>query len=326
MKRLIPWLVLASLAWQLSGCSSTPSPTPTLAPSATLTPAPYEQYTIEFLRGRTYGGGNIEVLETMEETDSFTRYLIRYPSDELNIYGFANVPKGEGPFPVIIAIHGFVDPATYETLDYTAPAIDRITQAGYIVIHPNLRNYPPSDNGDNLFRIGMTIDVLNLIALVKSEAGASELFTTAIPENIGLLGHSLGGNIAMRVLIVSSDVKATVLYATMSGDEMKNAQLLFDTSSDPTFQTELATSPAVIERISPMYYYSDITSPIQLHHGTADKTVPVAGAEETCDALTTAGVQIECIYYPEEDHTFRRRVADQFYGAMFRFYETYLSP
>jgi len=273
-----------------------------------------------------YGGGNIEVLETMEETDSFTRYLIRYPSDELNIYGFANVPKGEGPFPVIIAIHGFVDPATYETLDYTAPAIDRITQAGYIVIHPNLRNYPPSDNGDNLFRIGMTIDVLNLIALVKSGAGPSELFTTAIPENIGLLGHSLGGNIAMRVLIVSSDVKATVLYATMSGDEMKNAQLLFDTSSDPTFQTELATSPAVIERISPMYYYSDITSPIQLHHGTADKTVPVASAEETCSALTTAGVQIECIYYPEEDHTFRRRVADQFYGAMFRFYETYLSP
>jgi len=326
MKRLILWFVLASLAWQLSGCSSTPSPTPTLAPSATLTPAPYEQYTIEFLRGRMYGGGNIEVLETMEETDSFTRYLIRYPSDELNIYGFANVPKGEGPFPAIIAIHGFVDPATYETLDYTAPAIDRITQAGYIVIHPNLRNYPPSDNGDNLFRIGMTIDVLNLIALVKSEAGAAELFTTAIPENIGLLGHSLGGNIAMRVLIVSSDVKDTVLYATMSGDEMKNAQLLFDTSSDPTFQTELATSPAVIERISPMYYYSDITSPIQLHHGTADTTVPVAWAEETCNAVTAAGVQIECLYYLEEDHTFRRRVADEFYGAMFRFYEMYLSP
>jgi dipeptidyl aminopeptidase/acylaminoacyl peptidase len=227
---------------------------------------------------------------------------------------------------VIVAVHGFVDPADYETLDYTTPALDRMTQGGYIIIHPDMRGYGRSDHGDNLFRVGMTIDVLNLIALLKSESGPSQLFAGAASENIGLWGHSMGGSIALRVLTVSSDVKAAILIASMGGDELKNTQLLLNISSDPAFQTELDISPAIVERISPMYYYQDITSAIQLHHGTADQLVPVAWAEETCKAVADAGIEIECIYYPEEDHTFRARVADQFYGAMLGFYETYLSP
>jgi dipeptidyl aminopeptidase/acylaminoacyl peptidase len=339
MKRLIFLLALVSSACR-SNVLSTPSasaeptnspipvtstattPTLTLSP----TPAPYEQYTIDTLRERSYGSGIIEVLETMEQTDSFTRYLIRYPSDGLNIYGFVNVPKGEGSFPVIIAIHGLVDASTYQTLDYTTPDVDAITQAGYIVFHPNLRGYPPSDNGDNLFRVGMSIDVLNLLALIKSGSGPAELLSTAAQDQIGLWGHSLGGNIILRVLTVSSDVKAAVLYAPLSGEEIKNAERLADATSDPTFQTELSLSPAISARISPVYYYREITAPVQLHHGTADAAIPVAWSEETCNAASAAGVQIECIYYPEERHTFSGRVTDEFYGAMLNFYETHLSP
>jgi dipeptidyl aminopeptidase/acylaminoacyl peptidase len=361
MKRLIPLLMLACLvcsACQSSGLSPTASPAlrlptyfPTIVeatpqsstprtqkatPMGTLvpptltfilspTPSSYEPYTIDALRSRAYGNGNIEVPEAMEETDSFTRYLIRYPSDGLNIYGFANIPKGDGPFPVIIVVHGFVNPAKYQTLDYTTPAVDQLTQAGYIVIHPNLRGYPPSDNDDNLFRVGMAIDVLNLIALIKSETGHSALLAKAAPDRIGLWGHSLGGDVILRALTVSPDIKAAVLYASISGDELKNAQL-FANSSPDTSRIELNAPPAIVKRISPIYYYGDITAPVQLYHGTADQTVPVAWAEETCDALTAAGVRTECIYYPEEDHTFRRRVADQFWNAMLGFYERYLSP
>lgn len=351
MKRLIPLLVLVCFGCKLGAPSSVPSPTPYLSESIrtvvpltptasisptpqasttpTLTPAPtvpgpYEKYTIDSLRARTYGGGAIEVVEKMEETDSFTRYLIRYPSDGLSIYGFANVPKGEGPFPIIVGIHGFVEIAGYQTLDYTTPALDGLTKAGYIVIHPNLRGYPPSDNGDNLFRVGMAIDVLNLMALIKSKSGPAELFATASRDKIGLWGHSLGGDIVLRVLTVSSDVKAAVLYASMSGNERKNARLLSKSSNDPIFQSELATSPMIVERISPAGYYSDIHTPIQLHHGTADQTVPIAWAKETCNALTAAQVQVDCIYYPGEDHTFRSRVINQFGEAVLDFYKMYL--
>ena len=328
VKRLIPLLVLVALACQFSGTTPTaspppPQPTPTIIPAS---PQPYEQYTLAFLRERSYGGGSLEIIETMEETDSFTRYLIRYPSDGLNISGFANVPKGEGPYPVIIAIHGFVDPAIYEPLDYTTPTLDRLTQDGYIIFHPDLRNYPPSDEGDNLFRVGMAVDVLNLIALTTVESGPHELFAAAAQENIGLLGYSLGGNIALRVLLVSSNIKATVLAASMGGDEIKNAQLLFRAFPDPAFQAELEVSPEIVEGISLTNDYSNITSPIQLHHGVLDETIPVAWAEETCQALTDAGVQVECIYYPDEDHTFGDPVLDQYYEAMLGFYEMHLSP
>ena len=158
-----------------SGATATARLTASPTPTTIATLAPYEQYTIDGLRQRTYGGGNVEVLELMEEKDCFTRYLIRYPSDGLMIYGFANVPKGEGPFPIIIVIHGYGDAAEYQTLDYTTDAADRLTEAGYIVVHPNLRNYPPSDKGDNLFRVGIAVDVLNLIALMKSEVLAERI-------------------------------------------------------------------------------------------------------------------------------------------------------
>src|SRR5512138_179672 len=308
-----------------------PTSTLTALPQSTPTPpadtAAYEPYTIDALRNRTYGGGEIKIVKTMENNDLFTRYLIRYPSDDLMIYGFVNVPKGDGPFPVIIAIHGLVDPATYQTLDYTANALDILTQYGYIVIHPNLRGYPPSDDGDNLFRVGMAVDVLNLLAMVKSRSGPEELFANAIPENIGLWAHSMGGNIALRVLTVSPDVKAAVLFASMSGDEQKNSELLSGSPlRGPTSEIELATSPRIVKKISPMNYYRYITAPIQLQHGDVDQTIPVAVAHETCSALKGAGVRVECIFYPTEDHTFRSRVADQVSGALSRFLETYLSP
>src|SRR6266511_4197866 len=68
--------------------------TPTSLPTPTL--APYEQYTIPYLGKRTYGGGKIEVVEKLAESDTFTSYSICYPSDGLNIYGFKNIPKGNG--------------------------------------------------------------------------------------------------------------------------------------------------------------------------------------------------------------------------------------
>ncbi len=324
----IPWLQKATPS--PTSASLLPLPTPNFA--STSAPKPprdlgnYNQYTIEALRARAYGSGKIEVIEKMDEDETFTRYLIRYPSDGLKIYGFASVPKGQGPFPVIIAIHGYVDPVNYETLDYTTTPLDLITQAGYIVIHPNLRGYPPSDSGDNLFRVGMAIDVLNLIALIKSASGPAELFGTAKPDDIGLWAHSMGGSIALRVLTVSSDVKAAVLFASMSGNEIKNSVLLSRISVDPIYQTELNTPRDIFPYISPMYYYSNITAAIQIHHGEVDQTVPVAWAEETCSAMKQAGVQIECIYYPTEDHTFRSRVAEQVNAAMFGFYKTHLSP
>jgi len=303
-----------------------PTAVPSDIPAITSTLLPNEQYTIEYLRKRDYGAGRIEQVGLLYTSQTFTRYKIRFPSDGLTLYGFVNVPSGPGPFPMIVAIHGAVPLDTFTDPNFQTDGFDQFAQNGYIVFHPYLRNYPPSDNGDNFFRVGMTVDVLNLIALIKAGNGPAELFYTADRDHIGLWGYSMGGEIALRVLTVTEDVKATVLYSSLSGDEGKNAALLYQLSSDPAYQLELSMPPEQLEQISPSNFYRDITSAVQLYHGTVDSVVPISFAQETCTALQAANVDVNCKYFENEDHSFRRRVADEFTGTMFDFYKRHLSP
>lgn len=305
----------------------TPLPTPTLTSTPTIapTPDPYFPYTIEYLRSRTYGGGEIEFLEVMEQNVLFTRYFIRYPSDGLTIYGFANVPNGEGSHPVIIALHGYIDPAVYHTLDYTTRYADALANAGYVVLHPNLRGYPPSDDGDNLFRVGMAMDVLNLIALVKSQSGsANHPLQYTNPNSIGLWGHSMGGGISTRVLTVSREVNAAVLYGSMSGDEQKNYEAIWEWSGNTRGLEELNTPSEVLRRISAMYFFQNITAAVSIHHGLADALVPVEWSMLTCDQLKSLGKTVECHFYEGMPHTFYGEGDMEFIQNTLRFFNQYL--
>jgi len=358
MKRLLPLLILGISACQWSGTASpafstpypaeyiptvvaltaaalatTPAPSltptvvqPTWTPTITLTPAPYQQYTIDYLRQRSYGGGTIEIVNTIEVSDQFTRTLIRYSSDSLTMYGFMNIPVGEGPFPVIIMLHGLGDSGAFNTLSFRSDIADALTRQGFIVIHPAMRGYPPSDSGDNMFRVGMATDILNLIALIKTQGGQPGALEKAAPDDIGLLGQSLGGNVALRVLTVSPDVKAAVLYSSLSGNELKNSQQLYKISLEPHFQNELNILPSLLLNISPVYYYGNISTPIQLHHGTEDETVPLSWAQETCSLLSAVGKNITCIYHEGEGHIFSNDIKAEFLESMINFYKTYLSP
>ena len=306
------------------------SPTPTVTattaplPTLTLTPEPYREYSVEYLRSRTYGGGEIEITETLGQNSAFTRHYFRYDSDGLNIYGFADVPHGEGPFPVIIALHGYIEPEIYQTLDYTTHYADALASAGYLVLHPNLRGYPPSDEGDNLFRVGMAIDVLNLIALVKENSGQPGLLQTADATRIGLWGHSMGGGVSTRVLTVSPDVKAAVLYAAMTGDERKNYEAIYRWLNGSMGLEELAVPSEALPRISPMYFFEDITAAISIHHGLADKLVPVQWSMQTCEQLKALGKEVECHYYERMPHTFYGPVEKEFIQYTIQFFNQYL--
>ena len=203
-----------AIATPLPSRIPSPNSTSTVAPvhsptvEATSTPDAYEIYSIEYLRTRAYGGGAVEIVERVGANSAFTRYLIRYRSEDLSIHGFMNVPVGEGPHPVIIALHGYIDPGIYDTFDYTTHYADALASAGYLVLHPNLRGYPPSDTGDNLFRVGMALDVLNLIAIVQATGGQSGVLEVADGSRIGLWGHSMGGGVVTRVITVTDGVRS----------------------------------------------------------------------------------------------------------------------
>lgn len=290
--------------------SSTPSPTatatatPTATATLTPTPDPYAGLTISDLTARSYGDGEFSVVSTLGASQAFTRELISYTSDGLDIAGFMNIPRGEGPFPVIITLHGYVEPARYRTLTYTTPYADALAGAGYLVIHPNLRNFPPSDQGPDRFRTGLAADVLNLIALIKQEAGQPGPWQKADASRIGLWGHSMGGGVSTRVITISPDVDAAVLYGAMSGDERQNYEKIALWSGQGRGTWELGVPDEDLLRISPANFFDRITAAVSIHHGDADATVPLAWSQDTCRRLQELEKPVECFTYPGQPHTF----------------------
>jgi len=292
--------------------SPTASPTVTLTPTktpipdriSTLTPTPdlYRQMYMESLKTRIYGGGVLQNEGLLTSPSGFSRYLFKYRSEGLNLYGFINIPNGSGTFPVVIVLHGAVDTLQYTTVGYTARYSDALTQAGYIVINPNLRGYLPSEDEDNDFGVGDAIDILNLIALIRSQSGVPGLLEKADPQNIGLMGHSMGGAIVLRAMIVDSQVKAGVLYASVNADEHLN---LVHFGNDGRREKKLFYTEDVLKAISPTGFLDAINAPLSIHHGSEDAVVPVEWSRDLCQQLQEMGKTVECFLYPEQLHTFQ---------------------
>jgi dipeptidyl aminopeptidase/acylaminoacyl peptidase len=135
----------------------------------------------------------------------------------------------------------------------------------------------------------------------------------------------MGGGISTRVLTVSSDVDAAVLYAAMSGDEQKNYEAIREWSGDTRGLDELNVPLDALPRISSMYFFDRITAAVSIHHGTADALVPPEWSVLTCEQLTSLGKNVECTYYENLPHTFYGSGDGEFIQNMLRFFNQYLA-
>ncbi len=283
----------------------------TAVPSAAFTPIPtpdpYVDLTIAALAARPYGGGLLDIIDTLEENELWTRYLITYPSDGLTIYGHLTVPNAGSRFPVVIMLHGYIPPTEYETVAYTRRYADALAEAGFMVIHPNLRNYPPSDSGANPYRIGMAVDVLNLMAIIRTQSqDPLGYLRRADADSLHLWGHSMGGGVALRVAAVNNALylKSAVLYGSMSGDEALNYGRIQVWSEGETGNFELAAPQETLAAISPINHLGRINAAISIHHSDADDVVPLAWSEDLCARLQALGKDVNCFIYHSAPHTF----------------------
>jgi dienelactone hydrolase len=257
---------------------------------------------LEGLRAKTYGEGELSIKLVWEKKSKFTRYYITYRSEGLTIHGFVNVPVGKGPFPVILALHGYIPPSEYKTLDYTTRYADALAMNDYIVLHPNLRDFPPSDPSPNKEErlTGYTTDALNLLALARGLSGKEGVFQDADFSRLGIWGHSMGGGTSLRVLSVLTDIKAAVIYAGVSQLEPKD----------------------------PMRYsffdLSNSSAAFSLHHGDQDNIVRSTWTEALDQKLRNMGKQVEYFTYPGQPHTFFGRNDALFIQRMIAFYNKLL--
>ncbi|MCS7056438.1 MAG: alpha/beta fold hydrolase [Thermoflexales bacterium] len=284
--------------------------------------APYESLTIEHLRQRSYGAGEFKVERTLQVTSAFTRSLISFASDGLTVYGFMNTPKGSGPFPVVIVLHGYVNPRTYRTpTTYTQRYADALARAGFLVIHPDYRGHGRSEGeaegNTNLFRTGYAIDVLNLIA----HAGR---LPNTVPGAIGLFGHSMGGGIALRVAVVNPDVKAVVLYGSMSGDERLNVDRIKRVFRGVSYMPEDDVPLDLWDDISPISYLSDLRAAVEMHHGARDPQVPLAWSRDLHARLSALGKPAALYEYTGAGHILRGRDYTAMMERVTRFFGAHL--
>jgi len=258
---------------------------------------------------KKFEGSDLKIGRVLETNGAYTRYYITYLSEGLTISGIMNMPKGEGPFPVIVANHGYIDPKIYTNGRGLKREQDYLARAGYVVIHSDYRNHAESDfdpENEVRPRSGYVEDIMNLLSAIE----ISE-FEFLDKENIGMLGHSMGGGITINVMTIApKQVKAYVLLAPINANYKENfdrwvatewpelAQEVFDTYG--TFKEE----PEFWKSVSAINYLDRIEAPVQLHQGTADKDVPVQWSRDLAKALESQNKAIEYFEYPGIGHSF----------------------
>lgn len=304
-------------------------PTPTAVPTSAEEPLTLEEeyadrwdgtgpfpLTFDYLRQQEYPGSEITIEQTLAPGANYQRYYVSYLSEGLKIYALLTVPNGPKPatgWPAIIFNHGYIPPEIYRTTERYVAYVDGFARNGYIVFRPDYRGHAFSDGEARgaYGRPDYVIDVLNALASVKAYADTD-------PDRIGMWGHSLGGYITLRSMIVNGDIKAGVIWAGVVGsyDDMINRwrrapnsipasipqrarrwrQLLIDEYGTPE------ENPKFWNSISANSYLDDVNAPIQLHHGTADTDVPVEFSQTLEQQLLEAGKEVELYTYQGDDH------------------------
>ncbi len=309
--------------------SPSPSPSPTITPTPTATLPPklaiFEPLSIDALSQREYGGSGIVLKGIAKDPLGFTQYSMSYESDGLTITGLVNIPDGDGPFPVAVLNHGYIIPTIYRPGMDTWLMGEDLVYAGYIVLMPDYRNYWESDIGPNDFRTGYAIDIMNLLAQVWT-------LPTADSKRIGIIGHSMGGEISMWPMVISKEVDAVVLYASMSGDAGKNwawryQQWPIQRDAMEALALRYGTpdeAPDGYALISPETYFERTQMPVMIHHGTADPLVPYHWSEDMFGKLTDAGVDVTFHTYYNAEHSFGGGVFDLFMARNLAFFEEHV--
>lgn len=239
--------------------------------------------------------------------------LIRFPTfdtvdgERRTIPSFYYRPEGEGPFPVVVDIHG--GPEGQERPAFSPTAQFWVKELGLAVLAPNVRgsdgygkSYLKLDNGrlreDSVKDIGALLDWI----ATRPELDASR---------IAVYGGSYGGYMSLASLVHYDDrlaagvdlvgISSFVTFLTNTEDyrrDLRRAE--YGDESDPAMR-------AFLEKISPLSRIDEVTTPLLVIQGANDPRVPASESEQVVAAVRENGGEVWYLLAKDEGHGFRKK-------------------
>lgn len=234
--------------------------------------------------------------------------LFDYPNaDGMDIPAFIYRPKGEGPHPVIISIHGGPEgqsrPGFASSYQYWA------NELGIAVVVPNVRGstgygktYVSLDNGLN--RKKSVEDIGALLDWIEAQPDLNS-------DKVIVYGGSYGGYMVLASMIDYADrlaggidiVGISDFKTFLENTEGYRADLRraeYGDERDPVIA-------AFFDEISPLKNASKITKPLFVIQGYNDPRVPYTEAEQILEAVKANGVKAWFMMAMDEGHGFRKK-------------------
>jgi len=295
-----------------------------LFPKPSSTPDPFIDLTIPYLRERKYQSA-LASLEKITQNSNYTSYLTSYTSDNLRVNGLLTIPLGQQPvtgWPAIVFVHGYIPPKQYATLEKYQDYVDFLARNGFVVFKIDLRGHGSSEGEASgaYYSSDYVIDTLNAQAALQSADFVN-------PNSVGLWGHSMAGNLVLRAMLVSSEIKAGVIWAgavysyrdfvayrindtsyahrpfeTKEGEEQRNRE------TSPNIQ-KIREDPDSVDFADPFWTSISLTAnlkylenPIQIHHALDDAVVDVGYSRDLVEVLKTANKLYEFYEYDGGGH------------------------
>ncbi len=261
----------------------------------------------------------------LNEDDLIEPELIHFESfDGRQIPGWLYRPKGSGPFPAILSIHG--GPESQELPQYNYGGVYQYwLSRGIGILAPNIR--------------GSTGYGITYQKLIHRDWGGADLkdmeaaaqYLQSLPwvdaDRLGVFGGSYGGFACL------SCVTRLPNYWAAAVDIVGPANLVtFAKAVPPTWRRFMAdwvgdpeTEGDFLMERSPITYVDQITAPLFVIQGANDPRVVKAESDQIVERLRTRGIDVKYDVYEDEGHGFTRREnALKAYRDASAFFEKYL--
>ncbi len=248
-----------------------------------------------------------------------TPELIHFPTfDQVDgkprmIPAFITKPKGNGPFPVVIDIHGGPE-------GQSQPYFNPINQyyaneMGIAVIEPNVRgssgygkSYLQLDNGFK--REESVQDIGKLLDWISTQPDLDA-------KRVAVTGGSYGGYMVLASMIHFNDrlkcavdivgISNFVTFLTNTQDYRRDLRRVeYGDERDPAMNEFL-------QKISPTTNAHKITKPLFVVQGLNDPRVPYTEAEQIVDVVRKNGGEVWYLLAKDEGHGFRKKTNRDFY-------------